>query len=95
MATSRPSRGSCARYTSPIPPAPNRGKDFVVASLPPDWSVLLVKFSLADQKRLRSCVTAHPEVSFLANHLVNRVAPASRLVVYEGFPPLSHCRMRR
>ena len=33
IATSRPSRGSFARYTSPIPPAPERREDLVGTEL--------------------------------------------------------------
>jgi hypothetical protein len=63
IATSRFSRESWARYTSPMPPAPMGAAISYGPSLSPAESgMCLPELNLANQKVDRECITAHSEV---------------------------------
>jgi hypothetical protein len=65
IATSRFSRESWARYTSPMPPAPMCAAISYGPSLSPAESgMCLPELSLADQKVDRERITAQPEIIF-------------------------------
>jgi hypothetical protein len=65
IATSRFSRESWARYTSPMPPAPMGAAISYGPSLSPAESgMCLPELSLADQKVDRECITAYPSITF-------------------------------
>src|ERR1035438_340821 len=65
MATSRPRRGSRARKTSPMPPAPMGERiSYAPSFVPGESGIRLIQFSVADQKAVKSCVTAYSDTTF-------------------------------
>src|SRR5512133_1031418 len=67
MATSRPRRGSRARKTSPMPPAP-RGEriSYGPSFVPGESGIRLIQFSVADQKGQVPCYARTAEVPAIA-----------------------------
>ena len=91
-ATSRPMRGLRARYTSPMPPAPNRREEFVWSEFVAGRSRhILIQLSLADRKTHSPVFTAHSDRTFsifgLARNRAQAMVACDFLVVVPA--PLS------